>query len=77
MRTLGLDRSNATPDNLKAKFKELAKKWHPDRHQGTSKVAAEAKFKELQSAYQLLSGPQGVTLPTMQRLFVELNALAV
>ena len=30
---------------------------HPDRHQGNSKVAAEAKFKELQQAYQLLQQP--------------------
>ena len=30
---------------------------HPDRHQGTSKVNAEAKFKELQQAYQLLRQP--------------------
>ena len=30
---------------------------HPDRHQGNSKIEAEAKFKELQAAYQLLSAP--------------------
>lgn len=30
---------------------------HPDRHQGNSKIAAEAKFKELQQAYQLLQQP--------------------
>ena len=57
LRTLGLDRSNANPESLKLKFKELAKKWHPDRHQGASKADAEAKFKELQSAYQLLKQP--------------------
>ena len=30
---------------------------HPDSHQGASKIPAEAKFKELQAAYQFLSEP--------------------
>jgi curved DNA-binding protein CbpA len=57
LRVLGLSRSTATPEALKLAFRELAKKWHPDRHPGPSKPAAEAKFKELQQAYQLLSAP--------------------
>ena len=57
LRTLGLDRSTVTPETLKATFKEHAKKWHPDRHQGAAKVDAEAKFKEVQQAYQRLCAP--------------------
>lgn len=58
LRTLGLSRARAvTRDEVKAAFRELAKKWHPDGHQGGSKQAAEAKFKELQSAYELLKAP--------------------
>ena len=58
LRILNLDRATATPEKLKSSFKELAKKWHPDRHQGKgNKESAEAKFKELQAAYQMLSEP--------------------
>ena len=57
LRLLNLDRATATPEKLKSSFKELAKQWHPDRHQGINKVSAEAKFKELQQAYQMLSEP--------------------
>ena len=57
LRTLGLDRSTANPESLKAAFKAAALKWHPDRHQGASSAAAEERFKELQHAYQLLSAP--------------------
>ena len=59
LRTLGLSRT-ATSEEVKTAFRALAKKWHPDRHQGASKVRAEEQFKEVQQAYQLLSGPGGV-----------------
>ena len=57
LRTLGLNRARATPEEVKQAFRQLAKKWHPDRHQGASKANAEARFKEIQSAHQLLSMP--------------------
>ena len=61
LRTLGLSRARAiTRDEVKTAFRELAKKWHPDGNQGGSKQSAEAKFKELQNAYQLLSAPGGL-----------------
>jgi len=59
LKTLGLSRS-ATADELKTAFRTLAKKWHPDKHQGNSRPAAEERFKELQNAYQLLSAPGGL-----------------
>lgn len=43
---------NATQDEIKSAFRKLAKKYHPD----VSKEAdAEAKFKEVQEAYAVLS----------------------
>jgi molecular chaperone DnaJ len=43
---------DASPDEIKKTFRRLAKKYHPDRHQGDK--AAEAKFKELSEAYDTL-----------------------
>ena len=39
---------------LKDARKQLARKWHPDRHQGEAKVTAEARFKEISEAYEYL-----------------------
>ena len=36
---------DATPDEIKAKYRTLAKKWHPDLFTGVAdKAAAEAEF---------------------------------
>lgn len=59
LRTLGLSRT-ATQEEVKTAFRKLAKKWHPDGHQGSSKVNAEEQFKVVQQAYQLLSAPGGL-----------------
>ncbi len=45
----------ATQDEIKNKFRSMAKKYHPDRNPGNK--AAEAKFKELSEAYETLSDP--------------------
>ncbi|MCA3435531.1 MAG: molecular chaperone DnaJ [Roseomonas sp.] len=39
-------------DDLKKSYRKLAMKWHPDRNQGDAE--AEAKFKELNEAYDVL-----------------------
>lgn len=44
---------NATIDEIKAAYKELAKKYHPDKNKQDPK--AEEKFKEINEAYQVLS----------------------
>lgn len=46
---------NKTEDikQIKKKFRQLALKYHPDRNQGNK--AAEAKFKEISEAYDVLS----------------------
>lgn len=50
---LGVNR-NATDDEIKSAFRKLAKKYHPDMQTGDKKEA-EAKFKEINEAYEVLS----------------------
>ncbi len=52
---LGVDR-NASQDDIKRAFRELAKKYHPDANPGNKE--AEEKFKEIAEAYEVLSDPQ-------------------
>lgn len=49
---LGVSKS-ASADEIKKAFRKLALKYHPDRNPGDK--AAEAKFKELSEAYEVLS----------------------
>ena len=42
---------------LKKAYRKLALEWHPDRHQGAERARAEARFKELNEAYEVLSDP--------------------
>ncbi|MFD1705057.1 molecular chaperone DnaJ [Methylopila henanensis] len=46
----------ATDAELKVAFRKSAMKWHPDRNPGDA--AAEAKFKEVNAAYDCLKDPQ-------------------
>ena len=48
---LGVARE-ASEEALKKAYRKLAMKWHPDRNQGNKD--AEAKFKELNEAYDIL-----------------------
>lgn len=52
---LGLERS-ASADDVKAAFRKLAQKFHPDRNPGDD--GAQERFKEINGAYQVLSDPQ-------------------
>ena len=54
---LGVDK-NASDEEIKAKYKKMALKYHPDRQNGkteSEKKAAEEKFKEVVEAYEILS----------------------
>lgn len=54
---LGVDRGASEADIKKA-FRELSKKWHPDRHANDTpegKKQAEEKFKDIAEAYGVLS----------------------
>lgn len=53
--TLGVEK-NATPEQIKAAYRKLAMKYHPDRNQGDE--AAAEKFKEINEAHETLSDQQ-------------------
>jgi len=46
---------NASQEEIKQKYRELAKKWHPDAN-GNSRESEE-KFKDIAEAYSVLSSP--------------------
>ncbi|MBF0343821.1 MAG: molecular chaperone DnaJ [Nitrospirae bacterium] len=52
--TLGVSR-NATPEEIKKAYRQLALKYHPDRNAGEKE--SEEKFKEINEAYSCLSDP--------------------
>src|SRR3978361_607324 len=49
--TLEVER-NADDSKLKASFRKLAMKWHPDKNPGDA--ASEVRFKEINEAYEVL-----------------------
>ncbi len=51
-KTLGVERS-AVEKDIKAAFRRLARKYHPDVNPGNKD--AEARFKEINEAYEVLS----------------------
>ncbi len=51
---LGVNK-NADPDEIKKAYRKLARKYHPDLNPGDQK--AEAKFKEVNEAQEVLSDP--------------------
>lgn len=51
---MGLDR-NATQDDIKRAYRKLARKYHPDV---SKEVQAEARFKEVGEAYEVLKDPE-------------------
>lgn len=44
---------NATEDDLKKAYRKLAMRWHPDKNP-TDKKEAEAKFKQISEAYEVI-----------------------
>ncbi|MCY1207290.1 Chaperone protein DnaJ [compost metagenome] len=55
--TLGVPK-NANEDEIKKAYRKLAMKHHPDRNHGDTSKDAEAKFKEVKEAYEMLSDGQ-------------------
>jgi len=52
---LGVGR-NATQDQIKKAYRQMAMKYHPDRNAGSKE--AEEKFKEAAEAYEVLGDPK-------------------
>jgi len=48
--------SDASNEDVRKAYRRLAKKYHPDRHDGSK--AAEEKFKSITEAYSVLGDPQ-------------------
>ncbi|MDM0003810.1 molecular chaperone DnaJ [Variovorax sp. J22G73] len=55
--TLGVPK-NASEEEIKKAYRKLAMKHHPDRNHGDTSKDAEAKFKEVKEAYEMLSDGQ-------------------
>ena len=53
---LGIPRT-ASPDDIKKAYRRLARQYHPDLHTGQRKTEMEERFKELSTAYEVLSDP--------------------
>lgn len=53
-KVLGVSRTAST-DDIKKAFRQLARKYHPDVNPGNKQ--AEARFKEINEAYEVLSAP--------------------
>jgi len=51
---LGVGRDASKQEITKA-YRQLALKWHPDRHKEEKKAMAEEKFKEIAEAYEVLT----------------------
>ncbi len=52
-KTLGVAR-DASAEDIKRAYRKLALEWHPDRHAGDEKEAAERRFKQISEAYEVL-----------------------
>jgi molecular chaperone DnaJ len=52
---LGVQKT-ASPDEIKKAYRKLARKYHPDKNPGDAD--AEARFKEIQGAYDVLGEPE-------------------
>ena len=59
---LGLD-SLATMEEIKAAYRALAMKYHPDRNPGNKE--AEDKFKQIQTAYDVLEERKRLFTPNL------------
>jgi len=54
---LEVERS-ATQDEIKRAYRKLVRKYHPDVNTGADAAEAEARFKEVGEAYEVLSDPE-------------------
>ena len=55
--TLGVAKDASTED-IKAAYRRLAQRYHPDKNQGEAAAGAAAMFLDVQKAYEVLSDPE-------------------
>jgi len=55
-KTLGVDKK-ASQQQIKASYRKLARKWHPDKNQNNIDEATK-KFQEISEAYEVLGDKQ-------------------
>jgi len=65
-RLLGVDRL-ASIEEIKAAYRALAMKYHPDRNIGNEQEA-ELKFKEIHAAYEILMERRNMFTPKLNNL---------
>jgi curved DNA-binding protein CbpA len=49
---------NATEEQIRQRFRELARTRHPDRFQGAEKARAEREFQDITQAFNVLADPE-------------------
>ena len=49
---------NASEEQIRQRFRELARERHPDRFQGEAKARAEGEFQEITQAFNVLFDPE-------------------
>ncbi len=68
---LGISRG-ATDDEIKKAYRALSRKYHPDANiNNPNKDQAEAKFKEVQQAYQQIMQNANTALPVPMEMVTE------
>jgi hypothetical protein len=72
-RTLGLP-ANASSQDVKKAFRELAHKYHPDKHGSSEDVLVTKHFREVQEAYSILSDSRKRKLYDEERYFSGLSS---
>jgi curved DNA-binding protein CbpA len=72
---LGADR-NATGDQIRDRFRKLARERHPDRFQGAERSRAELEFQEITEAFNVLSDPDRRRQHDMELTRPELSTTA-
>lgn len=55
--TLGVAK-DASPEDIKAAYRRLAQRYHPDKNHGEAAAGAAAMFLDVQKAYEVLSDPE-------------------
>ena len=65
---------NATEDQIRRRFRELARTRHPDRFRGAEKERAEKDFQAITQAFNVISDPERRRLHDLELLRPEETA---